>query len=52
MNLRPSLSVHHLKTYMEICTFLGLMGHYQQFIKGFAWINQPLNEHLAREGSQ
>ena len=26
---------------MEICTF----------IKGFAWIAQPLNEHLTREGA-
>ena len=36
---------------MEICTFLGLIGHYWQFIKGFAQIAQPLNEHLAREGA-
>ena len=34
-------------TYMEICAFLSLVGHYRQFIKGFAWIAQPLNEHLA-----
>ena len=27
------------------------MGHYRQFIKGFAWIAQPLNEHLAGEGA-
>ena len=27
------------------------MGHYRQFIKGFAQIAQPLNEHLAREGA-
>ena len=36
---------------MEIHTFLGLMGHYRQFIKGFAWIAKPLNEHLAGEGA-
>ena len=24
------------QTYMEICAFLGLIGHYRQFIKGFA----------------
>ena len=36
---------------MEICTFLGRIGHYRQFIKGFAWIVQPLNEHLAEEGA-
>ena len=40
-----------LQTYMEIQAFLGLIGHYWQFIKGFAWIAQPLNEHLAREGA-
>ena len=36
---------------MEICAFFGLIGHYRQFIKGFAWITQPLNEHLAGEGA-
>ena len=36
---------------MEICTFLGLVGHYRWFIKGLAWIAQPLNEHLAGEGA-
>ena len=36
---------------MEIQAFLGLIGHYKQFIKGFAWIAQPLNEHLAGEGA-
>ena len=39
------------QTYTEIRAFLGLMGHYRQFIKGFAWIAQPLNEHLAGEGA-
>ena len=27
------------------------MGHYRQFIRGFAQIAQPLNEHLAGEGA-
>ena len=27
------------------------MGHYRQFIKGFVWIAQLLNEHLAGEGA-
>ena len=36
---------------MEVHAFLGLIGHYRQFIKGFAWIAQLLNEHLAREGA-
>ena len=39
------------QTYTEIRAFLGLMGHYRQFIKGFAWIAQLLNEHLAGEGA-
>ena len=30
---------------------LSLIGHYRQFIKDFAWIAQPLNEHLAGEGA-
>ena len=39
------------QTYTEIRAFLGLVGHYRQFIKGFAQIAQPLNEHLAGEGA-
>ena len=39
------------QTYSEIRAFLGLIGHYRQFIKGFAQIAQPLNEHLAGEGA-
>ena len=39
------------QTYTEIHAFLGLVGHYQQFIKGFAWITQLLKEHLAGEGA-
>ena len=39
------------QTYTEIRAFLGLGGHYRQFIKGFAQIAQPLNEHLAGEGA-
>ena len=27
------------------------MGHYQWFIKGFAWITQPLHKHLSEEGA-
>ena len=27
------------------------MGYYRWFIKGFTWIAQPLNEHLAGEGA-
>ena len=38
-------------TYTEMHAFLGLVGHYRRFIKGFPQIVQPLNEHLAREGA-
>ena len=38
------------QTYMEIRAFLGLVGHYKRFIKGFVHITQPLNEHLSGEG--
>ena len=50
-NLKAITECAPLQTYTEIQAFLGLVGHYRQFIKGFAWIAQPLNEHLAREGA-
>ena len=50
-NLRAIPECALLQTYMEICAFLGLIGHYSQFIKGFTQIAQLLNEHLAREGA-
>ena len=39
------------QTYTEVHAFLGLVGHYQRFIKGFAHIVQPLNELLTEEGA-
>ena len=39
------------QTYMDICAFIGLMGHYWWFIKSFTQIAQPLNEHLGGEGA-
>ena len=39
------------QTYMEIQAFLDLVGHYWQFIKGFACITQPLLKHILREGA-
>ena len=39
------------QTYTEIRAFLGLVGHYRWFIKGFVQIAQLLNEHLAWEGA-
>ena len=50
-NLRAIAECVLPQTYMKICAFLGLIGHYRQFIKGFAWIAQPLNKHLVREGA-
>ena len=39
------------KIYTDVHTFLGLVGHYRRFIKGFVHIVQPLNEHLTGEGA-
>ena len=50
-NLRAITECAPPQTYMEICAFLGLTVHYRWFIKGFAWIAQPLNKYLAREGA-
>ena len=36
---------------MEIRAFLSLVGYYRWFIKGFAQMAQPLNEHLAGVGA-
>ena len=40
-----------LQTYMEVWAFLGLVGHYRQFIKGFTHIAQSLHDHLSGEGA-
>ena len=37
------------KTYMQVCTFCGLAGHYRRFIKGFANIACPLYDVLGKE---
>ena len=39
------------QTYMEVCAFCSLLGHYRMFIKGFACIAQPLSKYLAGEGA-
>ena len=39
------------QTYREVDIFLGIVGHYRHFIKGFAHISQLLNEHLMGEGA-
>ena len=48
-NLNAIAECTWLQTYMEIWAFFGLAGHYRQFMKGFPWIAQLLNEYLARE---
>ena len=51
INMKAIAEYAPLQTYTEIRAFLGLVGHYRCFIKGFAQIAQPLNEHLAGEGA-
>ena len=50
-NLKAITECAPPQTYTEIRAFFGLIGHYRQFIKGFAQIAQPLNKHLAGEGA-
>ena len=51
INVRAIAEYTPPQTYTEIRAFLGLVGHYRHFIKGFARIAQPFNEHLAGEGA-
>ena len=37
------------ETYMQVCAFCRLVGHYQRFIKGFTNIAQPLYDMLGKE---
>ena len=46
MNLKAIAECVPPLTYMEVYTFLGLVGHYRRFIKGFTCIAQLVNEHL------
>ena len=50
-NLRAIAECVLPQTYMEIRAFLGLVGHYRRFIKGFVCITQLLNELLSGEGA-
>ena len=50
-NLKAVAGFAPPQTYTEIQAFLGLVGHYQQFIKGFAHVTQPLHNHLSRVGA-
>ena len=51
MNLKAIAECTLLQTYTEVCTFLGLVSHYQRFIKGFTCITQLLSKYLTREGA-
>ena len=51
LNLKAIAKCTLPQTYTEVCAFLGLVGHYRRFIKGFACIAQLLNEHLTGEGA-
>ena len=37
------------ETYIQVCAFCRLAGHYQRFIKGFATLVQPLYDVLGKE---
>ena len=50
-NLRAIAECAPPQTYTEIWAFLSLVGHYQQFIKGFVPIAQLLNRLLSGEGA-
>ena len=50
-NLKAVAEFTPSRTYTEIQAFLGLVGYYRQFIKGFTHIEQPLYEHLSGEGA-
>ena len=50
-NLRAIAECAPPQTYMEIWAFLSLVGNYWQFIKGFAYITQPLNRLHSGEGA-
>ena len=51
LNLRAIAECALPQTYTEIWAFLGLVGHYRQFIKGFAHITQLLNGLFSGEGA-
>ena len=51
LNLRAIADCAPPQTYIEFQVFLSLIGHYQQFIKGFVHITQPLNGLLSGQGA-
>ena len=51
INLKAIAEYAPPQTYTKIRPFLSLIGYSRWFIKGFAQIAQPLNDHLVREGA-
>ena len=51
MNIKAIAECAPPQTYMEVCAFLSLVGHYQRFIKGFTHISHPLSKYLNGEGA-
>ena len=51
INMRAVAEYATPQTYTEIRAFLGLIGHYRHFIKGFGQIAQPLNGAFGWRGS-
>ena len=50
-NLKAVAELTPPQTYMEIWAFLGSLGYYRWFIKGFSCILQPLHKQLSEEGA-
>ena len=50
-NLKAVAEFTPPQTYTEILAFLGLVGHYRQFIKGIMSIVLPLHKHLSGDGA-
>ena len=44
LNLEAITECALLQTYMKVRAFLGLLGYYRRFIKGFGHFSQPLSE--------
>ena len=51
LNLKVIAECALPQMYTEMCAFLSLVDHYQQFIRGFAHIAQLPNKHLTGEGA-
>ena len=51
LKLKPSKCSLFKEEINYLAHHVSIVGPYWQIIKGFAWIAQPLNEHLAREGA-